>query len=330
VNGGAQGAAAVRRGAAAKTTGGCRARRGREREVFGGGARRQAKPALARRALRAWEPGAHTPHTRPPPARRPSCRPPLGKPLPSTPIRQVVFLPPNDTACFDAYSVSARRVGGAPGADPPARAVDASLATVFTGLPEGAVYEFAVSATSAARGAGKPAAARAALPPAALDERPGPPERFRAVAAGDASMRLTWDAPAGNPRVDAYVINARETNATGWPLQGAAAEGAVPQRRAAAGDRSAVIDGLRPGSYYAFVIQAASSGRGDSGPAYAFRNTPARGARPPAAPRGFKVQPVGNGTVVLSWWVAVVVLPPPRPAGARPVARVLGGKQCCM
>lgn len=47
--------------------------------------------------------------------------------------------------------------------------------------------------------------------------------------------------------------------------------------------------------------QSASSKHGDGDPSFAFRNTPPLGARPPSAPQGLRVQPVGNGSVVLSW-----------------------------
>lgn len=93
--------------------------------------------------------------------------------------------------------------------------------------------------------------ARAALAPAFLDAKAGPPERLRAVAVSDTSASVTWDLPAGNPRVDGYVIKVLRTNGTGWPVM----DGKVGEVRAAAGERSAVIKGLKPRSYYAFVIQ---------------------------------------------------------------------------
>lgn len=133
-----------------------------------------------------------------------------------------------------------------------------ALFTVFAGLKKGATYEFDVATSSRSKGQSKPAIAKAALPPSYLDARPGPPERFRAVSASDASAHLTWDAPAGNPRVDGFIINVRETNSTGWPLPGAD-KSAPPAVRVKAGDRSAVVKGLRPGAYWAFIIQVGAA-----------------------------------------------------------------------
>jgi hypothetical protein len=210
---------------------------------------------------------------------------------------EVTFLPPNSTACFDAFVVSARDSGG--GAAPPPQTVD-GLSAVFTGLTPGATYEFAVRAQSAGRGAGPALTAPATLPPGLLDAKPGPPERFRAVATGEGSMQLSWDLPAGNPRVDGYAVRVLQTNETGYPLRGSGQSDQTLQ--AGAGQRGIAVTGLRPGAYWGFVIQSLSKKYGDSEPAFAFRASPRPGAaRPPDAPGLLTADPAGNGTVVLSW-----------------------------
>jgi hypothetical protein len=98
--------------------------------------------------------------------------------------------------------------------------------------------------------------ARAALPPSLLDARPGPPERFRAVAVGGTSVRVTWELPAGNPRLDGYIINVRETNETGWPLPNAPAPMAL---RAGPKDTAVVVKGLAAGRFYAFIAQVSAA-----------------------------------------------------------------------
>jgi hypothetical protein len=109
-----------------------------------------------------------------------------------------VWLPPNDTACVDAFTVRARDVTS--GAPLPKRDVNTSLSAVYAGLTPGATYRFFVAAAGAAAGSGRAAIARAVTPPGLLEAKPGPPERFKAVAADAASVRLSWDIPAGNPR----------------------------------------------------------------------------------------------------------------------------------
>jgi hypothetical protein len=137
----------------------------------------------------------------------------------------------------------------ASGAFLPRRRVNASLSTTFTGLARGGEYRVYVTATNKA-GIGKPIWARAALPPALLDAKPGAPERFRAAAVDEASARVTWEPPSGNPRVDAYRLAVRQTNATGWPM-----DAGLKRDMELPGDkRSAVVLGLEPGAYYAFII----------------------------------------------------------------------------
>jgi hypothetical protein len=208
-----------------------------------------------------------------------------------------VFLLPNDTSCVDYFTVAARDAGGG-GPPPPPRRVPDGLSTVFTGLAPGATYFFDVAAAGSARGAGPPLSVRAALPPARLDAAPGPPERFRAVAASDATVSLTWDLPAGNPAVDAYTITTLETNATGYPLPGAR----EANMTVSAGQSGATVRGLRPGAYYGFVIQSDSAKFGPSAPAFAFRPMPPPGVQaPPGPPRALAAAAVGGGSVVLSW-----------------------------
>jgi hypothetical protein len=213
---------------------------------------------------------------------------------------QVVFLLPNDTSCVDYFIVAGRDV--ASGAALPPRKVEDGLAATFGGLAPGATYLFDVSAAGRAAGAGPPLSVRAALPPGALDAAPGPPERFRAAAASDTAANLYWDLPAGNPTVDHYTINALETNSTGYPLPGATALNLT----APAAARTATVRGLKPGAYYGFVIQSATTKYGSSDPAFAFRPMPPAGmARPPGPPRALVAVPVGNASVVLSWCAMV-------------------------
>lgn len=179
------------------------------------------------------------------------------------PTPQVIFLPPNGTACFDAFIVSGKEVsapkGSASGTPStlPTQTVEALFAT-FAGLTPGATYQFDVAASSKSAGSGAPLAARAALPPAFLDAKPGPPETFRAVALSDSTMQLNWSTPAGNPKVDGFGVSVRQTNSSGWPLEkGSVGDGT---RTAGAGQRGMVVTGLKPGSYYAFVIQVRGTG----------------------------------------------------------------------
>jgi len=164
---------------------------------------------------------------------------------------QVVYLAPNDTACLDSFVLSAKDTTS--GSSLPQRTVSDGLSAVYAGLQKGHTYEFSVTANSKAKGGGKPLKTRAALPPALLDAKPGAPERFRAVATGDSTVKLTWDLPAGNPKVDGYVITVRQTNSTGYPLKSGAEGDAT--LRAAAGAKYLMVRNLKPESYYAFVIQ---------------------------------------------------------------------------
>jgi len=220
---------------------------------------------------------------------------------------ELVFLPPSGKACFSGFIVTGR---DAAGAALPTRKVNGGLSTIFSGLTRGATYEFAVAANSASKGASGTKSTRVALPPSLLDAEPGPPERFKAVAISESSMQLTWDLPASNPRVDAYVITALQVNATGYPLKGGG-QGDT-ELRVPAGQRSAVVNGLKPGADYGFAIQSVANkfGQDGSDPALAFRSTPPAGAsRPPSAPQALTADAAGNGTVVLRWQP---------PAGAAP------------
>lgn len=76
--------------------------------------------------------------------------------------------------------------------------------------------------------------------------------------------QVTWDLPAGNPRVTAYKISVREVNATGWPLKGGGAGDATYTVPAAKG-RALVVAKLRSGAFYAFVAQASRPGASPSG-----------------------------------------------------------------
>lgn len=108
---------------------------------------------------------------------------------PPPPSKQVLFLPPNSSACFDAFVVSGTEPSS--GALLATQTLGDDLSAVYDNLTPGHTYEFTVAASSKAKGAGPPAAARAALPPATLDAKPGPPELVRAVALDDSSARVS-------------------------------------------------------------------------------------------------------------------------------------------
>jgi hypothetical protein len=192
-----------------------------------------------------------------------------------------VFLPPNGTACVDSTLVRVKDL--ASGSFLPRRHVNASLATTFTGLSRGGEYRVYVTGTNKA-GIGKPIWARAALPPALLDAKPGAPERFRAAALDDATVRITWETPSGNPRVDSYRLAVRQTNATGWPMD----TGLKRDVEVAPGRRSEVVMGLEAGAYYAFIILVSSWG--------------ARPARPGCGPAASLLRPAGSGHYQAAGW----------------------------
>lgn len=65
-------------------------------------------------------------------------------------------------------------------------------------------------------GGGGSASARAAMPPAFLDATPDAPEALTSAATSDSSVRIAWQLPAGNPKVDSYAVKVVPVNATGW------------------------------------------------------------------------------------------------------------------
>lgn len=99
-----------------------------------------------------------------------------------------MILPPAGAACVTNLVIKAR--DAATGRQLAARNVTAGLAVVYADLKPGATYEFSAAAANGAQGAGAPTGARAALAPALLDAKPGPPEKLRAVAVNATAVRV--------------------------------------------------------------------------------------------------------------------------------------------
>jgi hypothetical protein len=145
----------------------------------------------------------------------PPPSPSTSTPLPHRPhcaCRQLVWLPPASGGCATSFVATARDpvTGSAV-----SQTVDSGLSATFNDLKSGRTYDFTVAAGGPA-GAGAPAAARAAMPPAQLDVRPDAPTNLKVVALDDSSAQVSWGLPPGNPKVDTYEITVVPVNATGW------------------------------------------------------------------------------------------------------------------
>lgn len=174
------------------------------------------------------------------------------------PYTQVAFLAPNSTACFDAFEVIGK--DDATGKALPSQTISNSLSTTFQGLTPGQTYTFQVATTSKSKDLSTPVSARVAMPPGVLNTQPGPPERFSAVASSDSSVQLTWQLPAGNPKVLSYIITVKQTNGTGAPLAGKTAGPGDASVKVDSDKRTHTVTGLQPGSYFMFAIQASIGG----------------------------------------------------------------------
>lgn len=125
-----------------------------------------------------------------------------------------MWLPPDGTACIDNFTVTATDITDSSANSPASQTVKA-FAALYTDLTPGHVYEFTVTATGTAGGSssqGASLSARVAQPPAFLDARPSAPELLNAPAVDQTSINVTWDKPAGNPKVESYAIKVTQVS----------------------------------------------------------------------------------------------------------------------
>jgi titin len=162
--------------------------------------------------------------------------------------------------------------------------VSASISVNVTGLTNGTSYVFRVAAVNSV-GTGAFSGTSVSITPLTL---PGAPTSVVGTY-GDASVALTWNAPASNggASITDYDVQVSSTNGASW----------ISFAHSASADRSITVTGLTNGTSYIFRLAATTSVGTGSYSAASTAVTPRVTAAAPTAVTGA----AGNTTVALTW-----------------------------
>jgi titin len=164
---------------------------------------------------------------------------------------------------------------------------NANTSRTITGLTNGTAYTFKVAATNAI-GTGADSTASAAVTPTSVQTAPDAPTNVSGTA-GDASVALTWNAPASNggSAITSYRIT---------PFIGATAQTPITTGNA---NTSRTITGLTNGTAYTFKV-AATNAIGTGSDSAASNAVTPRAPNAPGAPTSLTGTPADK-SVDLTW-----------------------------